>query len=104
VAMCLDQGADLHMAQLMLLPLTVTISCSSKSRLVLPSWFLPFRYWLTQVVPDKIQKSHKTIVHVFNFWVSFGLVLLQYRGGVGNIAEAENTQLHYLLSGRSRRQ
>jgi len=30
-------GADLHMAQLMLLPLT--ISCSSKSRLVLPSWF-----------------------------------------------------------------
>ena len=34
---CLDQGADLHMAQLMSLPLTV--SCSSKSRLVLPSWF-----------------------------------------------------------------
>jgi len=35
--LCLRQGADLHMAQLMLLPLTV--SCSSKSRLVLPSWF-----------------------------------------------------------------
>jgi len=35
--LCLGQGADLHMAQLMLLPLT--ISCSSKSRLVLPSWF-----------------------------------------------------------------
>ena len=30
--------ADLHMAQLM--PMPVTISCSSKSRLVLPSWFL----------------------------------------------------------------
>jgi len=30
-------GADLHMAQLM--PLPLTISCSSKSRLVLPSWF-----------------------------------------------------------------
>ena len=37
VVMCLGQGADLHMAQLM--PLLLTISCSSKSRLVLPSWF-----------------------------------------------------------------
>jgi len=34
---CLGQDADLHMAQLM--PLPLTISCSSKSRLVLPSWF-----------------------------------------------------------------
>jgi len=34
---CLDQGADLHMAWLMPLPLTT--SCSSKSRLVLTSWF-----------------------------------------------------------------
>jgi len=31
--MCLGQGADLHMAQLM--PLPLTISCSIKSRLVL---------------------------------------------------------------------
>jgi len=37
VVMCLGQGADLHMAHLM--PLPLTISCSSKSRLVLPSWF-----------------------------------------------------------------
>ena len=37
VVMCLGQDADLHMAQLM--PLPLTISCSSKSRLVLPSWF-----------------------------------------------------------------
>jgi len=37
VVMCLGQGADLHMAQLM--PLALTISCSNKSRLVLPSWF-----------------------------------------------------------------
>jgi len=34
---CLGRGADLHMAQLMPLPLTV--SSSSKSKLVLPSWF-----------------------------------------------------------------
>ena len=35
--LCLGKGADLHMAQLM--PLPLTISCSSKSGLVLPSWF-----------------------------------------------------------------
>jgi len=38
---------------------TATHYCSSKSRLVLPFW-----YWLTQVVPDKIQKSCKMIVCV----------------------------------------
>jgi len=32
VVICLGRGADLHMAQLM--PLPLTISCSSKSRLV----------------------------------------------------------------------
>jgi len=31
------QGADLHMAKLM--PLPLAISCTSKSILVLPSWF-----------------------------------------------------------------
>ena len=46
VVICLERGADLHMAQLMPLPLTV--SCSVKSRLVLPFW-----YRLTWVVPEK---------------------------------------------------
>jgi len=46
MVICLGQGADLHMAQLMSLPLTVP--CSSKSTLVLPFW-----YWHTRVVPDK---------------------------------------------------
>jgi len=45
---CLGRDADVHMAQLMPLPLTV--SCSSKSRLVLPFWY---HYWLTRVVPDE---------------------------------------------------
>jgi len=36
MVMCLGQDAGLHMAQLM--PLPLTISCSSKSTLVLPSW------------------------------------------------------------------
>ena len=43
---CLERGADLHMAQLMPLPLTV--SCFSKIQIGLPFW-----YWLTSVVPDK---------------------------------------------------
>ena len=46
MVICVEQGADLHMAQLMPLPLTV--SCFSKSRLVLPFW-----YRLTRIVPDK---------------------------------------------------
>jgi len=37
MVVCLGQGADLHMVQLM--PLPLAISCSSKSRLVLSSWF-----------------------------------------------------------------
>jgi len=45
-------------------PLPLTISCSSKSRLVIPSSFLPFWYLLTRVVPDKFQKSSKTTVCV----------------------------------------
>jgi len=42
----LEQDADLHMAQLMPLPLTV--SCFSKIQIGLPVW-----YWLTWVVPEK---------------------------------------------------
>ena len=46
VVICLERGADLHMAQLMPLPLTV--SCFSKIQIVLPFW-----YRLTRVVLDK---------------------------------------------------
>jgi len=46
MVICLERGVDLHMAQLMLLPLT--ISCSSKIQIGLPFW-----YRLTWVVPDK---------------------------------------------------
>ena len=55
-------NADLHMAQQM--PLPLTISCSSKSRLVLPFLVLPFWYLFTRVVPNKFQKSGKTTVCV----------------------------------------
>jgi len=37
MVICLEQDADLRIAQLM--PLPLTISCSSKSRLVSPEWF-----------------------------------------------------------------
>jgi len=37
MVICLERGADLHIAQQM--PLPLTISCRSKSRLVLPEWF-----------------------------------------------------------------
>jgi len=46
VVIRLEQGADLHMAYLMPLPLTV--SCFSKIQIGLPSW-----YRLMQVVPEK---------------------------------------------------
>jgi len=46
MVICLEQGADLHMAQLMPLPLTV--SGFSKIQIGLPFW-----YRLTWVVPEK---------------------------------------------------
>jgi len=55
--LCLGQDASLHMAQQ--LPLPITISCSSKSRLVLPSWCR-----LIRVLLDKIQDGRKTVVCV----------------------------------------
>jgi len=46
VVICLERGADLHTAQLMSLPLTV--SCFSRILIGLPFW-----YRLTRVVPEK---------------------------------------------------
>jgi len=48
MVICLDRGADLHMAQLM--PLTLTVSCLSKIQIGFT--FLVW-YRLTQVVLDK---------------------------------------------------
>jgi len=46
VVICVVQGADLHTAQLM--PLPLTSSCFSKIQIGLPFW-----YRLTRVVPEK---------------------------------------------------
>ena len=57
VVIRLGRGADVHMDQLMPLPLTV--SCSNQSGLVLHFWCR-----LTQVVLDKIQDGRKMVVCV----------------------------------------
>jgi len=57
---CLGWGAHLHIAQQM--PLPLTISCSSKFRLVLTFLVLPFWYLLTRVVLDIFHKSSKMAV------------------------------------------
>jgi len=87
VVMCLGQGADLHVAQPM--PLPLIISCSSKSRLVLPFWCR-----LIQIVPDKIQEGHKMVVCVcvcvcvhagilkFGSLITFSTVSLVKRGSI----------------------
>ena len=46
MVICLEQGADLHMAQLM--PLSLAVSCFSKIQIG-----FTFLYRLTRVVPDK---------------------------------------------------
>ena len=46
------------------MPLPLTLSCSSKSRLVLTFLVLPFWYLLTRVVPDIFQKRGITVVCV----------------------------------------
>jgi len=51
VVVCLLLGADLHMVQLMPLPLTV--SCFGKIQIGLPFW-----YRLTRVVPKKRAVKH----------------------------------------------
>jgi len=46
MVICLERGVDMHVAQLMPLPLTV--SCFSKIQIGLPFW-----YWPTWVVLEK---------------------------------------------------
>jgi len=50
-------GARCRFAYAQLMPLPLTISCSSKSRLVLPSW-----YRLTWVVPDTVQRYQPVLL------------------------------------------
>jgi len=67
VVICLGQGADFYMAQLT--PLPLTISCCSKSRLVLPSWF----YLSGSSSPGWSQKKSKRAVK----WLCVGVMVLK---------------------------
>ena len=68
MVICLERGADLHMARL--LPLPLTVSCLVKSRLVLPFW-----YRLSRVVPDKgplnggVCVTYLILLKVSFFWI-----------------------------------
>jgi len=53
MVICLEQGADLHMAQLM--PLLLTVSCVSKIQIGLPFW-----YRLTRVVLENNNNDRLT--------------------------------------------
>ena len=60
MVVCLGQGADFHMAQLM--PLPLTISCSSDPDQI----GFTFLVSVTRVVPEKIQEGRKMVVSVKN--------------------------------------
>ena len=68
---CLEQGADLHMAQL--IPLPLTVSCFSKIQIGLPFW-----YRLTWVVLEKGPLNGGVCV-----CVSYHIICLQCFDAVG---------------------
>jgi len=76
MVICLERGADLHLAQLMPLPLTV--SCFSEIQIGLPFW-----YRLTQAVPEKGPLNvcvgvPLTLTIYCRFKISVTILLLHY--------------------------
>jgi len=47
MVICLERGADLHMAQLM--PLLLTVSCFSKIQIGLPFWYRALEVFLNDM-------------------------------------------------------
>ena len=72
---CLGRVGDLHMAQMMPLPLTV--SCSSKTRLVLPSWFYLSGAGSPGVPTPRKNTEHRKMVVVVIVWSPIPLSLHQ---------------------------
>ena len=68
MVVCLERGADLHMAQWMPLPLTV--SCFSKIQIGLPFW-----YRLTWVVPEKGPLNVYVCVYISAANLAFSAVI-----------------------------
>ena len=101
MVVCLEQGADLHTAQLMPLPLTV--SCFTKIQIG-----LPFRYWLTRVVPEKWPLNLCVCVcvdytHPFNGPLSGTTQVIQYQKGKTNLdfTEARDSEWQWHLLGHT---
>ena len=70
MVICLKRDADLHMAQLM--PLLLTVSRFSKIQIGLPFW-----YWLTRVVPDKGPLNGCVCVYTFGRVFLYFVIFLQ---------------------------
>jgi len=75
------------------MPWSLTISCSSKSRLVLTFLVLPSWYLLTRVVPDIFQKSSKTVV-----CVCVAASLLLAYSGMHETKLLQPTMVHCLMA------
>jgi len=89
MVICLERGADLHMAQLMPLPLAVCCF-RKKSRLVLPFW-----HRLTRVVWDKGPLNKCVCVCVYSY--GRGVVLRKEVGGRLKQDLDKDLQLHRIL-------
>jgi len=70
VVICLEQGADLHMAQLM--PLPLTISCSSKIQ-------IGFTFLLLDHLGSPGKRADKMHVSQWQFYAIRGLVWVRAR-------------------------
>ena len=87
MVICLGRGADLHMVQLVLLPLTV--SCYSKSRLVLPFWFGSLG------CPG--QRAVKRMLLLFMHFIGISSDLLQLKIAMHSCGISTVCNLHFLL-------
>ena len=85
VVMCLGQGSRCRFAYAQLMPLPLTISCSSKSRLVLSLW-----HWLTRVVLDKIQEGRNMVVCAY----VCVCVCIAYSANTTYLSRQISTQFH----------
>jgi len=85
VVICLERGADLHMAQLMPVPLTV--SCSNKIQI---GFRLPVLYRLTQVVLEKGPLNGCIVVAVV-VWISWSLLRCCHRRTICLVRSADIT-------------
>ena len=85
---CLERGADLHMAQLMPLPLTV--SCFSKTQIGFPFWYrlTRFNVCVCVIVPKELEKKYADTTSAVptTSWMTGSGDVKSRRSSVRNIA------------------